>query len=197
MIAESISPVAVLRDIFVQLLRLVDTDWMSDFEELTSRKDRGRGPPSGLHEYVDLIRKVSKKVIRAVIAVDGLDECNVNPDRVTLARCLRDLAQVQGLSLFVTSRDEQDFHDAFQDLASISLTNVRENIEADIRAFVADELQTHTRLCALREELKNEILDVLVNKAEGMYVSFLRSLIWLSLPDVQVSMGSVSDYHHQ
>ena len=34
MIAESISPVTVLRDIFVQLLRLVDTDWTSDFEEL-------------------------------------------------------------------------------------------------------------------------------------------------------------------
>lgn len=176
--ADSTVPDTIVRSILVQILRRTNANWLADFRDLSSAKKKGKSPPSGLQDLVNLIKRASKFHQRTIIAIDALDECQENLDRRKLLNLLR-LDQVDGLSLFVTSRDEGDFHTAFLDLPSISLDNVKMSVESDIKMFVSTELKGHPRFSKSQDEERDEIIRVVVKRAEGMCV--LESNLDLSL----------------
>ena len=163
--AGSTSPASILRNLFAQLLP-VTGNLMKDFNDIFLRKDKPELPPSGLPYLCDLIRRVSKYYLRVIVAVDALDECNEN--REDLARTLRELGQVSGFSVFLTSRKEYDIDVIFQGLPSISLKDSRIQIEIDMEAYISDELQKRRRLARLRDSLKAKVAVTLIEEADGM-----------------------------
>ena len=163
--ASSTSPTTLLHNVLSQLLP-VNGSWIPDFSDLVSRKDKREPPPAGLAELCELIRRACKYHQCVTLAVDALDECKES--REDLFDSLRDLTANNGPSIFATSRKEQDILDAFVDLPTISLNNVRDHVEVDMKAYINEELRKRSRLARLSDDLKTKTTDVLIDKADGM-----------------------------
>lgn len=165
---DSNVPSTILRSIFVQLLHQTDDNWLKEFMDLSRSKRRGKSPPTRMQDLVDLIRRASKLFPRTIIALDALDECQqTNASLPALLHSLK-LIQMHGLSLFVTSRDEHNFQEAFNDLPSISLGS-RET-DCDIKIFAQAELKGHRRFYQQPENEREEIVQIIVKRTKGMYV---------------------------
>ena len=167
--ADSTVPSTILRSLLVQLLRRTAADWLAEFKDLLVSKTEGKSPPSGLQDLANYIKRASVFHERAIIAIDALDECQSNSDRQKLLNLLR-LTSTKNLSLFVTSRDEVDFHKSFHDLPFISLANMKTSVKSDIKMFVSTELKEHPRFSQSQDEERDEIVRVVVKRAQGMYV---------------------------
>ena len=162
----STSPAIILRSVLARLLPRTG-DWMKDevFTDLISRKER-KELPSGLRDLCKWIGSTSKYHERVTVAVDALDECNESREEVL--KHLRDLAQINGVSVFLTSRKERDIEDVFQGLPSMSLTDLKVRIAADMKTYIDNQLQSRSNLNTLPAKLKEDIQDSFVEKADGM-----------------------------
>ena len=141
-------------------------DWIQDFPDLVSRKDKREPPPVRLEDLCKMIRRASGYHRRVILTVDALDECNEN--REDLFQSLRDLTLIDGFSVFVTSRKEHDIAKAFVNLPVISLNDARDQVEVDMKAYINEELQKRSRLARLSDNLKAKTMAALMDKADGM-----------------------------
>ena len=96
-----------------------------------------------------------------------MDECT-GESREDLFKSLRDLTANDGLSIFATSRKEQDIFNAFINLPTISLNNVKDHVEVDMKAYINEELRKRSRLARLSDKLKAKTTKILIDKADGM-----------------------------
>ena len=140
--------------------------WIKDFSDLVSRKDKREPPSARLEDLCEMIRRASKYHRQVTVAVDALDECNES--REDLLKHLRDLAHIKGVSVFLTSRKEQNIDTVFQGLPSVSLTDLKIKTAADMKTYIDDQLQSRSYLSTLPLELKKEIQDSFIKKADGM-----------------------------
>ena len=163
---NSLSPASILLNLLAQLLPL-NGDWIKDFPELVSRKERREPPPTDLQDICELIQKVPKYRGRIAAAVDALDELENNIDREELLKLLQELG-LKGIPVFVTSREEQDITKIFHNVPSISLKNVKDQVEVDMKAFINDEFEKRQKLARLRDGLKARMITALIEKADGM-----------------------------
>ena len=166
---QSTYPATILRNLFIQLLVSSTVEWIGDFEDLVLRKELRQSPPSGLSDLATLIVRASRGHQQVIIAVDALDEC-LSKDRSDLLECLRDLSEKDGISVFVTSRREQDIWEIFHDLPFISLTEQEESIKGDIQTYIATQLRKDKNLAKFPDKVKDEISETLLKKADGMSV---------------------------
>ena len=111
-----------------------------------------------------MVRRAAKYHQRIVVAVDALDECNEN--RSDFLKLL--LGLDMGISLFVTSRKEHDIAKIFLNKLCVSLDDEKSRIEADMKAYIDNELQKNPELSGLLGDQKAEVADSLVEKADGM-----------------------------
>ena len=100
------------------------------------------------------------------LTVDALDECKESRD--DLFDSLRNLTANNGPSIFATSRKEQDILDAFVNLPTISLNDVKDHVEVDMKAYINEELRKRSRLARLSDKLKAKTTKILIDKADGM-----------------------------
>ena len=163
---KSLSPATILLNLLVQLLPR-NGDWIEDFPELVLRNKRREPLPGNLQDICELIQKVPKYHHQVAVAVDALDELENNGDREELLRLLRELG-LKGIPVFVTSREEQDITKVFRDAPSISLKDVKNQVEVDMIVYINDEFQKRSKLARLQDDLKSKMTTALVEKADGM-----------------------------
>ena len=134
-------------------------------------------PPQSQVPYLDcqllaqVIKDMSVQFSSTMILVDGLDECGKNVRLVT--SYLSDLvAEPSGIKMFLSSRDVPDVRNHFDTFSPVSIAAQ----SMDIRLYVAAEIDSRMdlktrgpRLIIGDTALKGEILDRLVNGAEGMF----------------------------
>ena len=96
-----------------------------------------------------------------------MDELENNGDREELLRLLRELG-LKGIPVFVTSREEQDITKVFREAPSISLKDVKNQVEVDMKVYINDEFQKRSKLARLQDGLKSKMTTALVEKADGM-----------------------------
>ena len=147
----------------VQLLGLSQEDWITKFPQLTRRKSSAKRCPADLGDLRDLLVAAAKLVPRPVLVIDALDECKEYRD---LLKHLEHLAKDAQLRLFVTSRIEHDT--IVNSFSYISLMDHAKEMQEDIRVHIKYQLKTHERLLRLPGELREEILQKLSEKANGM-----------------------------
>ena len=162
----STSPAIILRSLLARLLPR-NGDWMKDevFADLVARKYYWE-PPSVLLDLCKWIGSISRYHKRVTVLVDALDECNENQGE--LLTHLRDLAQINGISIFLTSRKEHDIEVIFQGLPSIPLTDFKVKQTTDMKAYIDDQLHSRPSLSMLPPRLREEIRGSLVEKADGV-----------------------------
>jgi hypothetical protein len=121
------------------------------------------------------------------VIIDGLDECpSFGDDRSgqDQRRALLELLEtihgwnLPNFHLLVTSRREQDIADSFQKLVEsqhaqvldLAINTYSKNVNGDIGLFIDEELEKGI-FQRLSKELKNDIKNGLVDKADGVYVT--------------------------
>lgn len=119
-----------------------------------------------------LLQDVSKNFEEVSLIIDGLDECGwaAGIDRLELTRVLADLHQPSAGSIrvLIASRREQNIEHYLAKFDRVSIAAMSSDLELYVAAEVARRLGTKI----LDESLRNEIIESLVNGAEGMYVNF-------------------------
>jgi hypothetical protein len=133
-------------------------------------------PPRGLKKQPDplelraRINKMSEVFDHVLIIIDGLDECG--DDTEDVVEGLSGLAEyASGLSMALFSRDHYNIRAFLED----DYEHVEIAAHADdIKLYVAAELERRIKTRRLQLtgfELKNEILETLVGRAQGMSVN--------------------------
>lgn len=105
------------------------------------------------------------------VIIDGLDECGASVDAAVLGIQELVTGGLDSISLAIFSRDEYIIRDSFNPLgcAHIDIAAVGKDIDLFVRAEM-DRLINLRRLRIKDLDLKEEIVEKLVSKAEGMYV---------------------------
>jgi hypothetical protein len=103
------------------------------------------------------------------LVVDALDECGDNTR--TVVKLMKELAchETANVSLVLLSRDETDISDVFAPPFSKHI-EVAAHVE-DVEQYVRSEIENRTEDKKLRirsQELREEIICILVEKANGM-----------------------------
>ena len=133
-------------------------------------------------QLCSLIREIVADYDCTMIAVDGLDECGANAYLVTellSSLNVQEEEDIDGKLIFL-SRDEVDIRRCLEGWPSISIAAQ----SSDLKLYVGAEIETRTRKKFLNiktAELKNHIMERLVDGAEGMYVPMI-SFIVFGLP---------------
>jgi hypothetical protein len=113
-----------------------------------------------------LVLEMASQFTNVSILVDGLDECNEMT--IEVVEMLAGLGGPNLKTLFL-SRAEQHIREILADYTQLSIAARN----SDLKLYVASEIEIRTRTNRLRiksDQLKEHILDKLVNDADGMYV---------------------------
>ena len=108
---------------------------------------------------------------RTTLVLDALDECNT-ADRTVLLNTFDSLARdvLKPLKIFISSRPEGDIRQRLISLPNIKIT-ASHNTE-DISKFIAERMHSQspwTPVLARNASLRQEVLETLIQKSEGMF----------------------------
>ena len=128
----------------------------------------------------DVIRSLLKDAVdrtghNKYIVLDALDECTDREELMTFVRELVDLQQ-ESLRVMITSRREKDIEDQLSPVANYNINIQSAVVDEDIRVYVRDRLATDSKLRKWPGNVQNDIFAVLTEKADGMYVYYLKAL---------------------
>ena len=101
--------------------------------------------------------------------IDALDECPKGDDRHELLKTLTDIKKwsLPNLHMFVTSRSESDIEEALTPLLTTPAIPIKgPNVASDIELYI--ESQLSARFKKMPANLKAEIREALIQKADGM-----------------------------
>ena len=113
------------------------------------------------------------------LVIDALDECQQEL-REQILESIVDLSRNHNcVKVFVTSRPENDIMHMFRRLSTPTICIKAQNTAEDIRKYVVDSVDNLIKADKLkieRAETTRVIIDSLVTKADGMYVTPLSNL---------------------
>ncbi|CUS10696.1 unnamed protein product, partial [Tuber aestivum] len=121
-----------------------------------------------LQTVFSCIAKLSKK---AFIILDAVDEFPKETRGSVLSWIseLRANHNAQSLSILVTSRPETDIVRSLEPVTAFAISLQSEIIDADIRAYIQNSLDGKDGFKKFTKEIRSEIEDTLVSRAQGMF----------------------------
>jgi hypothetical protein len=166
------TPANLIASLWMQLVEdrsSLSTDVKDLYDDCVNR---GTRPP--LSEVSKVLQSEITKYTKVFIVLDALDECSESDGtRQIFLTEMRKL--IPNISLLVTSRDITSIELEFQTAARLE---IRANDE-DIRSYLKSRIEGQPQLARHIEKdptLRGEILDTIVEKANGMYVPIVGSL---------------------
>ena len=165
----------LLSSLLVQLCHQSDTycDMLSEFYSEHAKGSRHPGDDA----LVGCLKKLLKLpgLAPVYIVIDALDECPntsaIPSSRAKVLNLLEELikSQIPSLRICVTSRPETDIKDVLDPLIfrTVSLHDQSEQ-RRDIEDYIKFVINTHPKSRRWKAEHKKMVIDVLVNKADGM-----------------------------
>ncbi|EIM86656.1 uncharacterized protein STEHIDRAFT_156959 [Stereum hirsutum FP-91666 SS1] len=200
--SRSTDPVAVFRTVFAQLIRTIAKASEGLFNELSEMCHDGISPPSTIPALRELIRRAanSTSMPRILVVIDALDECNPE-ERHKILQHVPKLATEDNISVFVSSRKEEDIRFHLSSVTSISLNEEIRVIQDDIRKHIVTEISNRANLADLSKRRKKQIRDTLLSKSQGMFrwvecqLDYMNTLSRLS--DLLMALGSLPKGLHE
>ena len=155
-------PPNIARCILAQLLQNLDYRSIENtMGEMIHKISSGQGPPQNLATIEDCIVNVSKLYSRAVIVIDGVDECP-RPQRRQLLDFIVKLSSSGAISITALSRKEVDIEDELRRFATISLLDEGINFKEDMRKLIEDEFKDTRKWDCRFQDMKQEITEELI-----------------------------------
>lgn len=156
---------AMLRALLLQLSSQLP-DGHRDLTRLYDSYKAGRPPSPVLIEY---LRRLAQRFHQVYIMLDGLDESPRDGPRQYVLDALEAMRTwgVQGLHLFVTSRDEPDIRESLNlsDAQQVKMQNAE--IDKDIADFISGRFDADRRLRRLLP-YRDKIQETLAKRAKGV-----------------------------
>lgn len=169
---EKQSSKKAIRSLLFQLT-LQQPNRLQILEQLYQKCGNGQQQPAE-----DVIRSLLKDAVactgRKYIILDALDECTDREDFMTVVRELVDLQQ-EGLRIMITSRREKDIEEQLGSIANYNINTQSAIVDEDIRVYVRDRLTRDSKLKKWPEKVQEDIIAVLMEKSDGMYVRYLKA----------------------
>ena len=164
----------MLRALLLQLSTQL-RDGHADLSRLYNSYQTSTAPSRVLIEY---LRFLIERFNHVYIMLDALDESPRDGPRGHVLDALETMRgwDLQGLHLFVTSRDERDIHEFFDLSTTQKVAMQNAGIDQDIASFISGRLNTDRNLQKWRKH-HDKIQETLARRAKGVYVDF--NLEWL------------------
>ncbi|KAL4076746.1 hypothetical protein V8B97DRAFT_2084198, partial [Scleroderma yunnanense] len=157
----------ILLSIFVQFTQTVEEKVLDMFPDLVDRQALGLSPQEDLDVLQDLLARATRLHEKKVIIIDGINECE---DALAVLACLdKIVASEKDVRLLITSRPDQIFLDRFDGGPAIKLEDYIECTNTDMRKMLAGRIDRHRRLSAIPQATKKNIIDTIVDKAQGSF----------------------------
>ena len=119
----------------------------------------------------DVIRSLLQDAVvcteHKYIILDALDECTDREDFTTFIHELVH-SQREGLHILITSRREKDIEEQLSSIANYDINIQSAIVNKDISVYVRDRLATDSKLKKWPEKVQEDIVAVLLEKADGM-----------------------------
>ena len=167
---QSQTLVNILGSILKQLLVKISTSNPQFMEEVEKKLDAIQKQTRGVEEndLLPMLKQALYTLHMGYVCMDALDELEPRV-RKRLLSTLRTLqAECRSTRLFLTGRPHirLEVYDSLgiQEEDSISISADA----GDIRAYLIHEIEQDRDPCAMNEKLKEEILDVIIAKSDGM-----------------------------
>jgi hypothetical protein len=165
----------LLSSLLAQLCHQSDPycDILSEFHSEHAKGLRRPSDDALLGCLIDLLRFPGLAPVYLI--VDALDECPntsaVQPPRAEVLNLIKKLfkSQFPNLRICVTSRPEPDIKDVFEPLNPryVSLQDEIGQMK-DIEDYIKSVINTHPKNKGWKEEHRQQVIDVLTEKADGM-----------------------------
>jgi hypothetical protein len=161
------NPTVLVGSILKQLC-LLQSELHEGVEDLYNTLDKECSKHPSWKELSTLLLPVASEHRKSFLVVDGLDEC----DQVeNFSRLLIDVGASASttIKIFITSRPENRLLKIFRHIPSITITSgsaddMKLYIESEVNNIIQSE-----KLLLGDPKLKDEIIDILISKADGMY----------------------------
>jgi hypothetical protein len=153
-------------------------DHLHLLEQLYQKCGNGQQQPAK-----DAIQSLLSNMIASIggkfIVLNALDECIDREDLLTFLHELITLKQ-PSLRILATSRREKDFEDQLSRIARYNINIQSAVMDEDIRVYIRDRLATDTKLKKWPPAVQEEITNVIMEKANGMYEFYSKHYVWLA-----------------
>ncbi|PBK65252.1 hypothetical protein ARMSODRAFT_1022377 [Armillaria solidipes] len=175
---QSTNVVILLCTLLMQLLdKCKPEDFVKDrdFAELEKTMQQHHADrPKFLQYLVELLEKASAPWKHVFIVIDALDECMQTGQRESIAAIRKLASTVSKISVFVTSRAEQDIIDVLSGILTISLIDKTQRVKDDIGRFIEDKMNNaYLPLAHFHELVRIHISLTLLEKANSMQLQSL------------------------
>lgn len=161
---RSLKTSTFLKSLFVQFLQVPEPDLAATFPDLARRHLDGLPPPTDIETFQDLVLRAMRSHEKKTIFVDGLNECDDVP---AVMAFLERAMQEANVRVLVGSRPDPDIVSKYRGRPTINLDNYIGYTNADMRERLMKRMMDHSRLQAIPEHKKIEVLDVVTKCAEG------------------------------
>lgn len=161
---RSLKTSTFLKSLFVQFLQVPEPDLAVTFPDLSRRYLDGLPPPTDLDTFQDLVLHAMRSHEKKAIFVDGLNECDDVP---AVMAFLERAMQEANVRVLVASRPDPDILAKYRGRPTINLEDCMECTNEDMRGWLMKRMMDHSRLCAIPEHKKIEVLDAVTKCAGG------------------------------
>lgn len=133
---------------------------------LFCRNSNGLKQPAA-NALVLTLRQILGAFEQVFIVIDALDECQ---DRAELLELVKTISkwQLENLHVLATSRRERDIEESLEPLVTDQISIQSKVVDSDIRTYISERLQKDLKLRKWPANVKTEIEDTLMAKADGM-----------------------------
>jgi ankyrin repeat domain-containing protein 50 len=166
---EKQTVVGMLRSIIVQLCSLRATI-PPEIDRLYLQHKEGKEEP-GREGLIEALLSLLKSSGHMFLIMDALDECS---ERGNLISVVARILQLE-VSLLLTSRKEQDLSEGLEGIIEVIISLEGCGVDGDIGLHIEKRLESDRCLRKWPPSVKQEIKDVLVRGAHGMYISIINS----------------------
>jgi hypothetical protein len=157
----------MLRSMIFQICTSTAGRFPTAVDDLFRQSNDGHQPPS-LQSLTNTFSALLASSPRTYLIIDALDECSERDRLTELIRHLRESSD--DASFLVTSRSEQDLLEGLQGSMDVQIDlSHAGGLEMDIDLHVRKSLETDQKLRKWKRLLKKEILNALLQGAQGMY----------------------------
>ena len=156
---------AMLRALLLQLSNQLD----DGFSDLTQLHDSCKSSTPPVRVLLEYLRRVVWRFQHVYIFLDALDECPQDRARGYVLDALETMRSwgLQGLHLFVTSRDAPDIRDSLETFSTCQIRMQNIGIDKDVADYVSGRLDTDRRLRKLLP-YRSKVQASLAARANGM-----------------------------
>ncbi|KAK7967901.1 uncharacterized protein PG986_002178, partial [Apiospora aurea] len=183
----------ILRVLVYQLAIQKEEAYTKLEQHYHAHHSRGLPKTPSVTSLSGLLQEMARLFSHVFLTVDGIDECGTRADEV-LEALTAIMEATDNISMALLSRDEDNIRDCLEDVCvPVEIAAHKEDISEYVRAELGDRIRRR-KLRLDDPELKEEIIDKLVEGAKGMELLSVPKMDKVLKPSAIIRESSITKY---